>query len=146
MQTRVLAIKKIIVKLMGHGGQRVANCTHCKNSLPCLEVPPNQLVKSYESPAKSSRYSWWWAIERPSCWFGFFLKRPTYVYFKKGKEGTVERKWLFGDLFSLQKRGGLDIWMKMKLSMLKNSLKFAEDGLLHFWKCWSFSVKKVYFF
>lgn len=40
---------------------------------------------------------------------GFFLKRPTYVYFKKGKEGTVERKWLFGDLFSLQKRGGLDI-------------------------------------
>lgn len=34
----------------------------------------------------------------------------------------------------------------MKLSVLKNSLEFAEDGLQHFQKCWSFLVKKVYFF
>lgn len=104
MQMRALAIKKIIMKLMCRGGQRVANCTHCENSFPCLTVPPNQLVESYVSPAKGSRCSWWWAIERPSCYFFFFLKRPTYVYFKKRKEGTVERKCLSGDFFLYQKR------------------------------------------
>lgn len=105
MQTRILAIKKIIVKPTGRGGQRVANCTHCKNSLPCLVVPPNQLVESCVSPAKGSSTLGGEILRvHPVDWSFLFFKGPTNVYFKERKEGTVERKCPFGDLFLYRKR------------------------------------------
>lgn len=39
-----------------------------------------------------------------SCLFFFFFVLNTSVYFKKRKEGTAERKCLFGDFFFLSKR------------------------------------------
>lgn len=53
-------------------------------------------------PSKGLQCPWWCATERlPSCFFQ--KKQPTFVYFKKRKEGTVERKCLFGGFFSLQR-------------------------------------------
>lgn len=77
----------------GHGGQRVANCTHCKNSLhfPCLEVPPNQPVESYVSPAKGSgtlgdELLGGHPVGSGFCVFGFFLKDQLMFISKREKK------------------------------------------------------------
>lgn len=102
MRTRVLVIKKIIMKLICRGMQRVANLHKLQDFTSLSPGASEPACRELCEPSKG--------LQTPLvvCYWGaailFFSKQQlTFVYFKKRKEGTVERKCCSGGFFSLQR-------------------------------------------
>lgn len=85
-------------------------CTNGKNLLPCVPGPLNQLLKSSVSQVRGAPGALGGELLQgchPVLFCVFKKTQPSFVYFKKRKEGTVERKCLFGAFFLY--KGGLGI-------------------------------------